>query len=98
MTLKTPIEMLSRPANMSRRGFVGGLSAGIMGVAATEAANAESLADVPDRGPGAELGTHSERSRFVKIDRIPEASPGKRNIDPSDAIKRSAMSFAPAML
>ncbi|WP_298881368.1 sulfite dehydrogenase [uncultured Bradyrhizobium sp.] len=86
MTFKTPIEMLSRSANMSRRGFVGGLSAGILGAAATEAAHAESLADVPDRGPGAELGAHSERSRFVKIDRIPEATPGKRNIDPGDAI------------
>ncbi|WP_245334129.1 molybdopterin-dependent oxidoreductase, partial [Bradyrhizobium guangdongense] len=57
-----------------------------MGAAAAEAAGAESLADVPDRGPGADLGAHSERSRFVKLDRIPEATPGKRNVDPSDAI------------
>lgn len=85
MTFKAPVDVLPRPANMSRRGFVGGLSAGILGAVATEA-SAETLADVPDRGPGADLGAHSERSRFVKIDRIPEATPGKRNIDPSDAI------------
>ncbi|WP_441237815.1 sulfite dehydrogenase [Bradyrhizobium sp. 930_D9_N1_4] len=86
MTSKAPIELLPRPANVSRRGFVGGLSAGILGAVATEAAGAESLADVPDRGPGADLGAHSERSRFSKLDRIPEATPGKRNVDPSDAI------------
>ena len=83
MTTKAPIE---RPANVSRRGFVGGLSAGMLGVLATEAAGAESLADVPDRGPGADLSAHSERSRFAKLDRIPEATPGKRNVDPGDAI------------
>ena len=86
MTSKAPIESLPRPANVSRRGFVGGLSAGILGAVATEAAGAESLADVPDRGPGADLSAHSERSRFAKLDRIPEAAPGKRNIDPGDAI------------
>jgi len=86
MTSRTPIELLPRPANMSRRGFVGGLSAGIVGAVASEAAGAETLADVPDRGPGADLSGHSERSRFVKLDRIPESTPGKRNIDPSDAI------------
>ena len=86
MTSKTPVDLLPRPASVSRRGFVGGLSAGILGVAATEAAHAESLADVPDRGPGADLSAHSERSRFAKIDRIPESTPGKRNVDPSDAI------------
>ncbi len=85
MTSDTKIESLPRPADVSRRGFVGGLSAGIL-AAASEPARAESLADVPDRGPGADLGAHSERSRFVKLDRIPEATPGKRNVDPSDAI------------
>jgi len=85
MTFKEPVDVLPRPANVSRRRFVGGLSVGILGAVATEA-SAETLADVPDRGPGADLGAHSERSRFVKIDRIPEATPGKRNIDPSDAI------------
>jgi sulfane dehydrogenase subunit SoxC len=86
MTSKLPDDLLPRPANLSRRGFVGSLSAGILGVVATEAAGAETLADVPDRGPGADLSAHSERSRFAKIDRIPEATPGKRNVDPGDAI------------
>ncbi|EIG61695.1 MULTISPECIES: sulfite dehydrogenase [unclassified Bradyrhizobium] len=86
MTSKTQIESPSRPASVSRRGFVGGLSAGVLGAVATEAAVAQTLAEIPDRGPGADLGAHSERSRFVKIDRIPEAGPGKRNVDPSDAI------------
>src|SRR6478735_3896401 len=86
MTSKSQIESPQRPASVSRRGFVGGLSAGVLGAVATEAAAAQTLADVPDRGPGADLGAHSERSRFVKLDRIPEAGPGKRNVDPSDAI------------
>jgi sulfane dehydrogenase subunit SoxC len=86
MTSKTQIESLQRSASVSRRGFVGGLSAGVLGAVATEAAAAQTLAEIPDRGPGADLGAHSERSRFVKIDRIPEATPGKRNVDPSDAI------------
>ncbi|MGY4339399.1 molybdopterin-dependent oxidoreductase [Bradyrhizobium sp. LM2.9] len=86
MTSRTPIDLLPRAANVSRRGFVTGLSAGIVGAVATEAAGAETLADVPDRGPGADLSAHSERSRFAKIDRIPESTPGKRNIDPGDAI------------
>ena len=49
-------------------------------------AAAETLADVPPREPGTDLSAHSERSKFVKIDRIPEAAPGKRNVDPGDAI------------
>lgn len=86
MSSKVSDDLLPRPAKFSRRGFVGSLSAGILGAVATEAAGAETLADVPDRSPGADLGAHSERSRFVKVDRIPEATPGKRNIDASDAI------------
>ncbi len=85
MTSRSPIDLLPRPANVSRRGFVGGLSAGLLGAVATDAA-ADTLADVPDRGPGADLSAHSERSRYSKLDRIPEAGPGKRNIDASDAI------------
>ncbi|WP_371258292.1 sulfite dehydrogenase [Bradyrhizobium sp. WSM471] len=86
MTSKTEIKSPQRPASVSRRGFVGGLSAGVLGAVATEAAAAQTLAEIPDRGPGADLGAHSERSRFVKIDRIPEAGPGKRNVDSGDAI------------
>ena len=71
---------------VSRRGFLGGASAGVVGSIAIGPAAAETLAEVPPREPGADLSTHSERSKFVKIDRIPEATPGKRNVDPSDAI------------
>jgi sulfane dehydrogenase subunit SoxC len=47
---------------------------------------ADTLADVPPREPGADLSGHSERSKYVQISRIPEAGPGRRNVDPSDAI------------
>ncbi|MGJ4960358.1 sulfite dehydrogenase [Bradyrhizobium sp. HKCCYLRH2015] len=70
---------------LSRRWFLTA-TAGAAGAAIAGAASAETLADVPDRGPGADLSAHSERSRFVKLDRIPESTPGKRNVDPSDAI------------
>ncbi|MDN4984148.1 sulfite dehydrogenase [Bradyrhizobium sp. WYCCWR 13022] len=70
---------------LSRRWFLTA-TAGAAGAAIASTASAETLADVPDRGPGADLSAHSERSRFAKLDRIPESTPGKRNIDPSDAI------------
>jgi sulfane dehydrogenase subunit SoxC len=57
-----------------------------MGVGTTGSAWADSLADVPARGPGAPLGSHSERSQYVHLDRIPEAGPGLRNVDPGVAI------------
>ncbi|WP_194387959.1 sulfite dehydrogenase [Bradyrhizobium sp. CCBAU 51765] len=50
----------------------------------------DSLADVPPREDGADLSGHSERSQYVKIARIPEAGPGKRNVDPGDAINSKA--------
>jgi sulfane dehydrogenase subunit SoxC len=70
----------------SRRGFLGGVSVGIAGSMTGGPVGAETLADVPPREPGADLSAHSERSKFVKLDRIPEAAPGKRNVDPADAI------------
>ena len=70
---------------LSRRWFLTA-TAGAAGAALVGTASAETLADVPDRGPGADLSAHSERSRFAKLDRISESTPGKRNIDPSDAI------------
>lgn len=85
MTSRAPNELQPTAAIVSRRHFVGGMSAGIAGSLAGPA-GAETLADVPPREPGADLSAHSERSKFVKIDRIPEAGPGKRNVDPSDAI------------
>jgi len=59
---------------------------GIAGTLAAGRAAADSLADVPPREPGADLSALSERSKYVNIGRIPEAGPGRRNVDPSDAI------------
>ncbi len=52
--------------------------------------SAETLADVPAREPGADLGAFSARSKYVQIARIPEAGPGQRNVDPADAINSKA--------
>lgn len=75
------------PSNsrLSRRGLLAG-SVGAAGLAVTGRASADTLADVPERAPGDVLGGHSERSQYVHISRIPEATPGKRNVDPADAI------------
>jgi sulfane dehydrogenase subunit SoxC len=56
------------------------------GIAVAGPALAQTLADVPPRELGAPLAGHSDRSRYVKISRIPEAGPGLRNVDPNDAI------------
>jgi sulfane dehydrogenase subunit SoxC len=69
----------------SRRRFLA-TSAGVAGATVAGRVSADTLADVPPREPGADLSGHSERSRYVKISRIPEATPGRRNVDPSDAI------------
>jgi sulfane dehydrogenase subunit SoxC len=71
---------------VSRRRFLSAASVVVAGTVVAERANAESLADVPAREPGADLSAHSERSKYVRLDRIPEAGPGKRNVDPTDAI------------
>ncbi len=60
--------------------------AGAAGAAIAGPAVAESLADVPPRGPGAPLSATSERSEYVHIARIPESTPGRRPVDPSEAI------------
>ena len=72
-------------SQLSRRNFIVA-STGLAGSLAAGRAAAESLADVPPREVGADLSGQSERSQYVKLSRIPEATPGKRNIDPSDAI------------
>src|SRR3954468_7432679 len=69
-----------------RRKFLAAAATGIVGSTAAASASAESLADVPVREPGADLGALSARSTYVKIGRIPEAGPGRRNVDPADAI------------
>lgn len=66
------------------------MSAGLSGAALSRAALADSLADVPPRGPGEVLGPYSERSKYVDIKRIPEAGPGMRNVDPVNAINSKA--------
>src|SRR5947209_6415719 len=73
-----------------RRKFLAAASTGIVGSAVAWSASADTLADVPAREPGADLGSLSGRSKYVQIGRIPEAGPGKRNIDPTDAINSKA--------
>jgi sulfane dehydrogenase subunit SoxC len=90
MTNRSDIPVEERGANrgqsgLSRRNFIAA-STGLAGSIVAGRAAADSLADVPPREVGAELGGHSARSKYVKISRIPEAGPGKRNVDPSDAI------------
>lgn len=77
---------ISRGKGVSRRRMLAAASAGIAGSAVAGSTLADTLADVPPRGPGDVLGGHSERSEYVKIGRIPEAGPGVRNVDPSNAI------------
>jgi sulfane dehydrogenase subunit SoxC len=71
--------------NLTRRRLLTA-SAGLIGSAAAGRALADTLADVPPRAVGAPLSGHSERSKYVSISRIPEAGPGLRHVDPSDAI------------
>jgi sulfane dehydrogenase subunit SoxC len=80
-----PIEAMDANRGLSRRNFIAA-STGLAGSIVAGQAAADSLADVPPREPGADVGGTSERSKYVKIARIPEATPGKRNVDPSDAI------------
>jgi sulfane dehydrogenase subunit SoxC len=75
----------STASRLSRRGLLQFASAGA-GALAAGPALADSLADVPPREVGDDLSGHSERSKFVKIDRIPEAGLGVRHVDPYDAI------------
>jgi sulfane dehydrogenase subunit SoxC len=74
----------------SRRKFLTVASAGVAGTVVTGRAVADTLADVPPRELGADLSGHGERSRFVHLAMLPEAGPGKRNVDPSDAINSKA--------
>ncbi|WP_229191082.1 molybdopterin-dependent oxidoreductase [Bradyrhizobium brasilense] len=69
------VETTSPSRSLSRRNFIAA-STGIAG----------SLIAGAPREPGANLGGTSERSKYVKLARIPESTPGKRNVDPSDAI------------
>ncbi|UAJ12453.1 sulfite dehydrogenase [Polymorphobacter megasporae] len=70
---------------VSRRNILGATAA-LAGAAAASAAAGDTLAEVPAREPGSSLSAHGERSQFVKLARLPEAGPGVRNVDPTDAI------------
>lgn len=74
---------------LTRRGLLGG-AAGLAGAAAGGSVKADSLLDVPPRGPGAPLSATSERSRYVHLARTPESTPGMRPVDPSVAINSKA--------
>ena len=77
-------------SRLSRRGLLkyASAAAGALTAKAAMASPAvgDSLADVPLRDVGDDLGPLSPRSKFVKLARIPEGGPGARNVDPSDAI------------
>jgi sulfane dehydrogenase subunit SoxC len=78
------VPTLADEIDLSRRGFLTGASAAGSMFAGT--ALADTLADVPARGPGAPLSGRSERSQYVHLSRIPEAGPGVRHVDPGLAI------------
>jgi sulfane dehydrogenase subunit SoxC len=86
MTLRTDIEVPPPNGDVITRRRLLAASAGAAGAAAAGRALADSLADVPPREPGAPLSGRSERSKYVKLSRIPEAGPGVRHVDPYDAI------------
>jgi sulfane dehydrogenase subunit SoxC len=77
--------LLDASAKLSRRTFLRVAGAGAA-AAVSAPAFAQSLADVPPRAVGNSLGAFSQRSKYVHLERITEAAPGKLNVDPSLAI------------
>ena len=84
------VDSNNEEAPLSRRRFLASTTAGVASALLTTQATADTLADVPPREVGADLSGHGERSRFVHLAMLPEAGPGKRNVDPSDAINSKA--------
>jgi sulfane dehydrogenase subunit SoxC len=84
------VDSNNEEAPLSRRRFLASTTAGVASALLTTQATADTLADVPPREVGADLSGHGERSKFVHLDMLPEAGPGKRNVDPSDAINSKA--------
>src|ERR1700716_2172008 len=80
------IDSNNEEAPFSRRRFLASTTAGVASAVVTTQAVAETLADVPPREVGADLSGHGERSKFVHLAMLPEAGPGKRKVDPSEAI------------
>src|SRR3984893_12217795 len=70
----------------ARRRFRASRTAGVASALLTTQATADTLADVPPREVGAHLSGHGVRSKFVQLAMLPEAGPGTRNVDPSEAI------------
>lgn len=75
-----------KPARVSRRSFLATGSGAVAGGLAATGALGEGLGDVPPREVGVPVGATSERSELEQIGRITEATPGRRNVDPIDAI------------
>jgi sulfane dehydrogenase subunit SoxC len=74
---------------LSRRGLLGRTAATGIGVLSAGGAGRALAADAAFETPreaGDVLSGLSARSKFVALSRIPEAGPGKRDVDPSDAI------------
>jgi len=80
------VDSNNEEAPLSRRRFLASTTAGVASALLTTQATADTLADVPPREVGAVLSGHGERSKFVHLAMLPEAGPGKRNVDPSEAI------------
>lgn len=77
--------LLDASANLSRRKFLSVAGAGAA-AAVSAPAFAESLADVPPRAVSDLIGPVSQRSKYVHLERITEAAPGKLKVDPSLAV------------
>jgi len=78
-TLSTSRRRFLRRTATSGLGVVGATWAG------RSFAGVDPVFELP-REPGDVLSGYSERSKYVKISRIPEAGPGLREVDPADAI------------
>ncbi|MDF1585026.1 sulfite dehydrogenase [Marinimicrococcus flavescens] len=84
--LSPPASAAGEESALSRRKLLSIGSGSVAGGLVAHPAIAGSLADVPPRAVGDPVGATSERSTFVDLARITEATPGKRNVDPLDAI------------
>src|ERR1700693_855862 len=80
------VDSNNEEAPLSRRRFLASTTAGVASALLTTQASADTLADVPPREVGADLSGAGERSKFVHLATLPEAGPGMRNVDPSNAI------------
>jgi sulfane dehydrogenase subunit SoxC len=80
------VDSNNEEAPLSRRRFLASTTAGVASALLTT----QATADTPPPEVGADLSGHGERSKFVHLAMLPEAGPGKRNVDPSDAINSKA--------